>query len=466
MTATGPADPPGRLAARTWRRLRTDRRLVGALAVAAVAAVLFSVYLLLARTNPTNADGAANAVQAWDMLHGNVLLHGWTVSDVPFWSTEVPQYALIELVAGYGPDVPHLAAALTYTLLVLLAAAVAKGNATGRAAAVRITIAVAVLLTPAPGNGYAILLLIPDHTGTAVPLLLAWLLLSRVGLGARASGDLPQGGGAAQASDTPSQDRRVAGSWTAVAVALILGWTQIGDPLALFVGAVPLTLVSLFRLFTHATGRVDAERRLTGLGERESGTIEAASKSLVGRRRLDWRGLDARLALAGVASVVLAQVVLNVVHAAGGFSAHPPIAAFAARSALAENFRITGRTLAVNFGAYFPDYRTSFPGHLAGFGLIVWLAHLVALLFVGVAVVVAVSRLVARRDSDRITGVLAVAILVNLGAFVISTQPAGLDTARQIVPVLPLGAALAGRLCGDAIRRTGAMPVATPFLAV
>ena len=30
------------------------------------------------------------------MLHGNLLLHDWWVSDVSFYTTELPQYAAIE----------------------------------------------------------------------------------------------------------------------------------------------------------------------------------------------------------------------------------------------------------------------------------------------------------------------------------------------------------------------------------
>ena len=47
--------------------------LVGVIAVIAA-------NLRLARTRAVNSDGASNALQAWDMLHGNVLLHGWTFS--------------------------------------------------------------------------------------------------------------------------------------------------------------------------------------------------------------------------------------------------------------------------------------------------------------------------------------------------------------------------------------------------
>jgi hypothetical protein len=54
------------------------------------------------------------------MLHGNVLLRGWPVSDVSFCITELPEYLVLDMVRGPGPDVVHVASAFTYTLLVLL----------------------------------------------------------------------------------------------------------------------------------------------------------------------------------------------------------------------------------------------------------------------------------------------------------------------------------------------------------
>jgi hypothetical protein len=98
------------------------------------AAAAFTVYLRLAETRAVNSDGASQALQAWDMLHGNPLLRGWTVSDVSFYTTELPQYALVELIRGLRADVVDIVAAMTYTLVVLLAALVAKGNASGRQA--------------------------------------------------------------------------------------------------------------------------------------------------------------------------------------------------------------------------------------------------------------------------------------------------------------------------------------------
>ena len=42
------------------------------------------------------------------MLHGNVLLRGWAVSDVSFCITELPEYLVLDMVRGPGPDVGML----------------------------------------------------------------------------------------------------------------------------------------------------------------------------------------------------------------------------------------------------------------------------------------------------------------------------------------------------------------------
>ena len=93
--------------------------------VALAAAVLFFCYWRQSSAAPLSSDGSGNVLQAWDMLHGNLLLHNWWVSDVSFYTTELPQYMLIEALTGLGPWVVHVAAAMTYTLLVLLAALLA-----------------------------------------------------------------------------------------------------------------------------------------------------------------------------------------------------------------------------------------------------------------------------------------------------------------------------------------------------
>ena len=92
------------------------------------------------------------------MLHGNVLLHGWWVTDVSFLTAELPQYALVIAAAGLHPEVVHICAAMTYTLLVLLAAYVARGRSSGAEAVVRALIAAGIILAPEPGVASWILL--------------------------------------------------------------------------------------------------------------------------------------------------------------------------------------------------------------------------------------------------------------------------------------------------------------------
>src|SRR5689334_10797979 len=133
----------------------------------------------MSRTYPVTADGADQALQAWDMLHGNWLLHGWTIADVTYYTTEVPQYILIEMVHGLSADVVHIGGAITYTLLVLAAGLLARGRATGREGLIRLLIAAGIMLAPQFGNATHLLLSQPDHLGTQLPLLLLFLLLDR-----------------------------------------------------------------------------------------------------------------------------------------------------------------------------------------------------------------------------------------------------------------------------------------------
>src|SRR5437762_1249584 len=181
-----------RVPRRTWRPVSVNQQRTGeepqgnrfarwawlaAFAVSAIA--LFLCFLRFSWTYPATSDGADQALQAWDMLHGNWLLHGWTMGDVTYYPTEIPQYALVELVRGLGADVVHVAGAMTYTLLVLAAGLLARGRATGREGLIRLLVAAGIMLAPQFGNATHLLLSQPDHLGTQLPLLLVFLLLDR-----------------------------------------------------------------------------------------------------------------------------------------------------------------------------------------------------------------------------------------------------------------------------------------------
>ena len=160
-------------------RRRRRARWVWVAGFAGAAVVLFFAYLRLSGTYAATSDGADQALQGWDMLHGNWLLHGWTLGDVTYYTTEIPEYALIELFRGLRGDVVHIAGAITYTLLVLAAGLLARGRATGREGLIRLAIAAGIMLAPQFGNATHLLLSQPDHLGTQLPLLLIFLMLDR-----------------------------------------------------------------------------------------------------------------------------------------------------------------------------------------------------------------------------------------------------------------------------------------------
>jgi hypothetical protein len=282
----------------------------------------FASYLQLARTRAVNSDGASNALQAWDMLHGNLLLHGWSLSDVSFYTTELPQYMLVEFLRGLNQDVVHVAAAMTYTLAILLAALLAKGTATGRQALVRALIAAGIMLAPQLVSGVNILLSSPDHIGTSVAVMVAWLILDH----ARSRWYVP------------------------VIAGVFLGWAVVADMLVLYIGILPLVAVCAIRIYW---------------------AVAIDHKPLASQR------YDMALGAAALAGTAAAILALHVIRAQGGFYMPVPAAHFAGGTALIRNLGITGQGLLLLGGADFLGLRPAAGTvptilHLAGVSLAAW----------------------------------------------------------------------------------------------
>jgi hypothetical protein len=129
-------------------RLRGGRRARWVTGTLVAGAVLMFCYLRIAGATQVNSDGAGLELEAWNILHGNLLLHGWWATDVSFYTTEVPEYVGVTALTGLRPEAVHIVSALTYTLLVLLAAFVARGRARGAEGTVRALVAAGVILAP------------------------------------------------------------------------------------------------------------------------------------------------------------------------------------------------------------------------------------------------------------------------------------------------------------------------------
>ena len=406
--APGP-DVTGRAGAVTSRPARRQRwAWVTGFTAAGIA--LFAAYIRLSATYPVNSDGANIVLMSWDMLHGNLLLHNWWMSDVSFYTTELPEYVLIDAIRGLSPDVTHIAAALTYTLAVVLAALLAKGRASSREGLARVLLSGGIMLAPQLGVGIFVLLLSVGHIGTAVPALAVWLLL-----------DL--------------SPRR----WYIPVIAgIMLAWAMIADSLVLVVAIAPLVIVSVSRAVPLlATGR-------PGPG---SGTAP--------RLRSAWYELS--LAAAAAAAWGASWLAGKAIHALGGYTLHAVPFRLVAPVHLGVHAATTGDSLLALFGADFGGLHSGVAVafavlHLAGLALVAW----------------ALARVLRRwATAGLVDQLLAAAIVINLAVYLFGSFSSGVLNGREIALVLPFGAALAGRSLGPVLARARPAPRAaglTPVL--
>ena len=376
------------------RRRRARWAWVGGLA--ALALVLFFVYLRLSRTYAATSDGADQALQGWDMLHGNWLLRGWTIADVTYYTTEVPEYALVELFRGLRADDVHIAGAATYTLLVLAAGLLARGRSTGREGLIRFAVAAGIMIAPQFGNATHLLLSQPDHLGTSLPVLLVFLMLDRA-------------------------PRRW---YIPVAAGVALTWVVIGDRVALLTAVGPLAVVCaarvLFAMLRH-------------------------------RKSLASQWYELSLVAASVVSFAAAELAVRLIGALHGYQITPVLSArMAMLQFLPNHVQATVGGIRNMYGADFIHISQNGPfgPQLGGLPLSVGVA-LAALHFVGLALAVWGFFRAFRYffdPGDLVSPVLATGIVVNVAAYVPSIVSLRIWDAREIVAVLPFGAVLAGRM--------------------
>ena len=377
-------------------RRRRRARWVWVAGFAGAAVVLFFAYLRLSGTYAATSDGADQALQGWDMLHGNWLLHGWTLGDVTYYTTEIPEYALIELFRGLGADVVHIAGAATYTLLVLTAGLLARGRATGRDGLIRLAIAAGIMLAPQFGNATHLLLSQPDHLGTQLPLLLIFLMLDRA-------------------------PRRW---YIPVAAGAALTLVVIADRVAVLTAVIPLALVCAARVLLAV---------------------------LRHRRSLASQWYELSLVAASVLSFVAATLAVKLISDLHGYQVTP------VKSLTLADMHNLGRHVVVALegilnmygGDFFHISQNSvFGPALGGLPIAVGVA-LAAVHLVGVALAVWGLFRAFRYffdPADLVSPVLATAIVINVAAYSVSIVSRNLFDAREILAVLPFGAVLAGRM--------------------
>jgi hypothetical protein len=173
--------PPTRSQLQADREHRWRRRLLGATPWIVGCVALFVFYLRISFTGHVSSDGANSALQAWDMLHGHLLLHGWIIGDATYYTFDLPVLALTELFFGLSNLTSHVASTLTYLIVTVLAVVIALADSRGLARVARCGVVVVVMTATFLVESHTPYLLgAPDHTGTSVFLLVSVLLIDRV----------------------------------------------------------------------------------------------------------------------------------------------------------------------------------------------------------------------------------------------------------------------------------------------
>ena len=244
------------------------------------------------------------------------------------------------------------------------------------------------MLAPQLGPGTQTLVLSPDHTGTAVPVLLVWLLI----------------------------DRCPARWYVPVLVWLALAWISVADTLTLFVAAAPLALA-------------------------------CAARVALGMRRNSESAREHWYELALLAAAILATgaglAATALIRALGGWQVNGLPTALAAAGQLAGNARLTGEGLLELLGANVSGAASTGSALAVTFATV----HLVGVALAAAGVIGAATA-AARRRLDLIDAVLLTGLLLNLAAYLAGVQAVNITSTREIAPVLALAAVLAGRQLG------------------
>jgi len=320
---------------------------------------LYAIYLQISLGGRIDSDGANSALQAWDLIHGHLLLHGWIFGDATYYSFELPVNGVAQAIFGLGPLAAHVASAFVYFVVVALSVALAVSGSRGPARLARAAVTVLVLAAPLlTTSTLSTLIEEPDHPGTSAFMLACALLLSLLP-------DLPQPGAAR-------------GRWVPPAIGVILAAGQLGDATVTYVALPAIALTGAFRL-------------------------------LSGRRT--WSA-DAAVLLAAVASLPLEIAIRALMTRLGGYQMVAPPAGFASPVRWPGHALVVWLNLRHLFGAV-PGPGVALGAAGAALGLACLLAAIAGL----------AKAACTWRRSTRAEQVVVAIILVNLAVYLMSRVP-------------------------------------------
>ncbi len=414
----GPRQPGQRTPAVPRPDLRpAARRWAAAATWAAGGLVLFAAFLRISLGSPTIADGANPALQAGDMLHGQVLLHGWIIADANYYTLELPLYVLGEAAFGVQDLAGHVGSALTYLIVAACAVAVACTSTRGAAVAARSGAVIAVLAAPlVMRQGVAVLVEEPDHIGTAAFLLAAFLLIDR------------------------APGRR----FTAPLLGLILWAGQVGDDTVRYLAVPAILIVILYRI----------------AAARKIGSSEAA------------------IAVAAAASVPLSMLTSAVMRHFGAYATVRPPAAISPIGRWPQHMVVALHAILTLFGVRAPATALSAAAAIFGLACLMaaafgwakvvlqwrsasWAEQLLCATIVINLAIYVVSALPNLHNSREIAAVLPCGAVLAARALV----PGRISSARRARAVVAIAALAALLPLAAAAARPRAVPPSVPLAA-
>ncbi len=365
----------------------------------------------VARVYPVSSDDATGVLEADAILHGNVLLHGWTLSKVSFVTTDLPFYVAAVAIGGMKPSLLRDVPVAIYIAAVALGAVLARGQKGARRPLLGMTALLVLLCLPAVGlaefvtKGYI-------RVGTTLGLFAMLFAL-----------DVPP--------SCPVRPGRIA------AFATILTLALIADTFALVIGVLPVLIV-------------------IALGARRSSPYGALPKRAI--------------ALAVLGSVAAARGLSWLIERLGGYRVNAGrLAEYLAYPDTLKVVRGNIRLLAENLPSL---YRCDLPGEFTAGGLLVWTGCLVGPLLVIWALVrgfpLAIGWSQSKRTGPRdfVADVLWFSLVLSVAAFLATSIAVDRSSTRYMVPFVLSGAVLVGRVLAQRVTKRGTPIVALGVLGV
>ena len=374
-------------------RVRVALIAVGLIGLVAIAVLTPRV----ARVYPVSSDDATGVLEAEAVLRGNVILRGWTLSNVSFVTTDLPFYVAGVAIAGMRSSLLRDVPVAVYIAAVAAAAVLSVGRNGGARALLGLAALLVLLCLPAGGlaefvtKGYV-------RVGTTLWVFAAFIAI-----------DVPVG-------------QRV-GTWRLIVFAVLLSMALVADSFAVVIGVLPV-------LFTCA------------LGARRA------------RPYADFR--PSAVCLAALGAVAAARGISALVEWLGGYRVVPTsVLDFLAYRDILQTLSRNVLTLAENLPSL---YRCGIPDEFTPANFLVWLGCFLGPLFLfwsffrRTAGWIRHSHQARVYPADFIGDVLWASMGLCLAAYLASSIPKDRTSTRYMIPFVLCGAVASSRVLADRAR--------------